>query len=342
MLSRVFQFPKAGCSCRHFVNRGGSRPATLKESVTRHLIGVVAVVVLLAGVRQAQSETGYFMGPDNGSWHVPDNWSFGRLPGASDEVRIFDDLTVVVDGDVSTNQVIVGYYQDGHVIQESGDFVANSLHLGWGGDDGYTGIYDLLGGRADINNLKISGGDGDSAFALHGGRVDIEDLYVGWKGTFTLHDGDVVVNTEFAVGHQSGNFFGIFDQLGGTVSSNATLELGTMTGAESDGASYRLSGGELTITASTPFRFGSGEDVYFDFRGGALTLPDIWDYSRLASRDFRVFGEPATEENLEFNWVIVNEELHTRISAVPEPGTLTLLGMGAIGLLVYGWRRRRL
>jgi len=31
----------------------------------------------------------------------------------------------------------------------------------------------------------------------------------------------------------------------------------------------------------------------------------------------------------------------TVLSEVPEPSTLVLLGMGAISLVVYGWRKRK-
>ena len=35
------------------------------------------------------------------------------------------------------------------------------------------------------------------------------------------------------------------------------------------------------------------------------------------------------------------EDIFTATVVVPEPGTLTLLEMSAIGLLACGWRRRR-
>ncbi|MCP3885722.1 MAG: PEP-CTERM sorting domain-containing protein, partial [Propionibacteriaceae bacterium] len=37
-----------------------------------------------------------------------------------------------------------------------------------------------------------------------------------------------------------------------------------------------------------------------------------------------------------------NSDVGFRVAAIPEPSSITLLVCGALGLLVYGWRRRRM
>jgi hypothetical protein len=39
------------------------------------------------------------------------------------------------------------------------------------------------------------------------------------------------------------------------------------------------------------------------------------------------------------DWVL--DRATGQLTAVPEPGTFALLGMGAVGLLAFAWRRKR-
>ena len=71
--------------------------------------------------------------------------------------------------------------------------------------------------------------------------------------------------------------------------------------------------------------YGTGSER--GLRGGSFTDAD--DSTLHAST--RYFYPPSSEYT----------DVGFRVASIPEPGSITLLVCGAVGLLVYGWRRRR-
>lgn len=95
-----------------------------------------------------------------------------------------------------------------------------------------------------------------------------------------------------------------------------------------------LAGATATLEAFDVFGSTLGSVTANDVAGGltlAFSAPGI--HSIRISQNSAGFGVDGTIalDNLTFN----------AVSSVPEPGTLTLFGIGTIGLLVYGWRRRK-
>lgn len=74
-----------------------------------------------------------------------------------------------------------------------------------------------------------------------------------------------------------------------------------------------------------------------DFIGG-IAHANPWDGFFLASG---VAGGFAFSTPLNIQDITLELDLGPAATAVPEPASLTLLGLGALGLLGYVWRRRQ-
>ena len=90
--------------------------------------------------------------------------------------------------------------------------------------------------------------------------------------------------------------------------------------------SMSLSGGGVMIRQD-PLRASTGQTDINDLGGGLYHIDSFFD----------VFTELSMDGGA--NWVA--SDYATRLTLIPEPGTLVLLGMGAVALLGYLWRRKR-
>ena len=90
--------------------------------------------------------------------------------------------------------------------------------------------------------------------------------------------------------------------------------------------SMSLSGGGVMIRQD-PLRASTGQTDINDLGGGLYHIDSFFD----------VF----TELSIDGGGSWIASDYSTRLTLIPEPGTLVLLGMGAVALLGYLWRRKR-
>jgi probable HAF family extracellular repeat protein len=99
---------------------------------------------------------------------------------------------------------------------------------------------------------------------------------------------------------------------------------------------YQLQRTGSIITAS----FANPGSSSFTQLGSVSGFPDPMSIELLAVQNQNVIGYPRSTTALDISFDNLSV-VADQIQGIPEPSTLVLLGMGAIALLAYAWRRRR-